>query len=624
MKSTEVRARFLNFFKERGHAILPSASLVPQNDPSVLFNTAGMQPLVPYLLGEKHPLGTRLANIQKCVRTGDIDEIGDNTHATFFEMMGNWSLGDYFKKDTIQWSFELLTDKEIGFGLDAQRLYVTCFEGNDDAPKDTESAEIWKNIFEKAGVTGERIYFMPAKNNWWSAGDNGPCGPDTEMFYDLTGSHTSGMTKEEYLLADDKQEIVEIWNDVFMEYIKKDGVVVGKLASQNVDTGSGFERVTAVLQGKNNIFDTDIFEAVMREVGKITDNLKSQRIISDHMRTAVFMIADGVVPSNTDQGYILRRLIRRAVFNTTSRTLTQPPVEAIVHALFETYGSVYENLIPQKEKIVSEIVKEAEKFAKTIERGLRALKQVLGGIKSGMSVTEEEANEDRINPIRNRINGKELFFFFTTFGLPPELFLEIIDVDRKNAETEFNIYNREKVLTEFKEEFSKHQDLSRAGSEQKFKGGLAGTGEVETRYHTATHLLHQALRDVLGDTVQQKGSNITAERLRFDFAYGEKMTDEQKKKVEEIVNKKIQAKLPVQKIVLSKADAEKTGALHFFGDKYGDEVSVYFIGDSLETAYSKEFCGGPHVSNLSELGHFKISKEEAVSAGVRRIKAILE
>ena len=280
MKSSEIRSRFLSFFKERGHAIIPSASLLPENDPSVLFNTAGMQPLVPYLLGEKHPLGTRLANIQKCVRTGDIDEIGDNTHATFFEMMGNWSLGDYFKKDAISWSFELLTNKEIGFGLDPQRLYVTCFEGNEDAPKDTESAEIWKNIFDAAGVTGERIYFMPAKNNWWSAGDNGPCGPDTEMFYDLTGTHTTGMTKEEYLLADDKQEVVEIWNDVFMEYLKKDGVVVGKLASQNVDTGSGFERVTAVLQGKNNIFDTDIFDAVMSEAGKITNNLKSQRIIS--------------------------------------------------------------------------------------------------------------------------------------------------------------------------------------------------------------------------------------------------------------------------------------------------------------------------------------------------------
>lgn len=606
MKSSEIRSRFLNFFKERGHAILPSASLLPENDPSVLFNTAGMQPLVPYLLGEKHPLGTRLANIQKCVRTGDIDEIGDNTHATFFEMMGNWSLGDYFKKDAIAWSFELLTNKEIGFGLDPQRLYVTCFEGNEDAPKDTESAEIWKNIFDTAGVTGERIYFMPAKNNWWSAGDNGPCGPDTEMFYDLTGTHASGMTKEEYLAADDKQEVVEIWNDVFMEYLKKDGVVVGKLASQNVDTGSGFERVTAVLQGKNNIFDTDIFEAVMREAGKITDNLKSQRIISDHMRTATFMIADGVIPSNTDQGYILRRLIRRAVFNTTSRVLSKENVEATVSALSETYSSTYPNILEQKGKIIDEIVKEAEKFARTIEKGLKDFTKL-----------QNQWNENK----EIFVDGSMFFDMYTNNGFPVELSLEEYSRILGSPVPE-NV--RERILKGFKERLTQHQDLSRVGAEQKFKGGLAGTGEVETRYHTATHLLHQALRDVLGPSVQQKGSNITSERLRFDFTHAQKMTDEEKKQVEDIVNAKIKAKLPMQKVVMKKEDAEKTGALHFFGDKYGDEVSVYFIGDSLDTAYSKEFCGGPHVSNIGELGHFKIAKEEAVSAGVRRIKAVLQ
>ncbi len=589
MKSSEIRSRFLNFFKERGHAIIPSASLLPENDPSVLFNTAGMQPLVPYLLGEKHPLGTRLANIQKCVRTGDIDEIGDNTHATFFEMMGNWSLGDYFKKDAIEWSYELLTNKEVGFGLDPQRLYVTCFEGNDDAPKDTESSQIWKDIFEKAGVTGERIYFMPAKNNWWSAGDNGPCGPDTEMFYDLTGTHASGMTKEEYLMADDKQEVVEIWNDVFMEYLKKDGVVVGKLSSQNVDTGSGFERVTAVLQGKNNIFDTDIFEAVMKEAGKITDNLKSQRIISDHMRTAVFMIADGVVPSNTDQGYILRRLIRRAVFNTTVRALSRESITSIVEALLLTYSSVYENLGPQKTKIIDEIVKESEKFAKTIEQGAKEF--------------EKMASSGNI----------DAFVLFSSYGFPIDMTVEL-------GKQKGVLVDEER----FKEEFKKHQELSRAGAEQKFKGGLAGTGEMEVKYHTTTHLLHQALRDVLGQTVQQKGSNITAERLRFDFTHPQKMTDEEKKKVEDIVNAKIAENLSVQKVVMKKEDAEKTGALHFFGDKYGDEVSVYFIGDSIDSAYSKEFCGGPHVDHIGQLGHFKIAKEEAVSAGVRRIKAVLE
>lgn len=589
LHSSEIRNRFLNFFKDRGHAVLPSASLLPQNDPSVLFNTAGMQPLVPYLLGEKHPLGTRLASIQKCVRTGDIDEIGDNTHVTFFEMMGNWSLGDYFKKEAIEWSFELLTNKEIGFGLDPQRLYVTCFEGNEDAPKDTESAEIWKGIFEKAGVTGERIYFMPAKNNWWSAGDNGPCGPDTEMFYDLTGRHTSGMTKEEYLMADDKQEVVEIWNDVFMEYVKKDGVVVSKLASQNVDTGSGLERVTAVLQGKNNIFDTDIFEAVMKEVGEITDNLKSQRIISDHMRTATFMIADGVLPANSDQGYILRRLIRRAVFNTTTRTLSQESVERIVHALVSVFGDIYSNILSQKTKIIDEITKESEKFAKTIEQGTKEF--------------EKMATSGDI----------DAFILFSSYGFPIDMTIELGKQKGVTVDEE-----------KFKEEFKKHQELSRVGAEQKFKGGLAGTGEMEVKYHTATHLLHQALRDVLGSTVQQKGSNITAERLRFDFTHPQKMTDDEKKQVEDIVNAKIAEKLPMQKVVMKKDDAEKTGALHFFGDKYGEEVSVYFIGNSLETAYSKEFCGGPHVTNTGELGHFKIAKEEAVSAGVRRIKAVLE
>lgn len=592
MDSNEIRSRFLKFFEKRGHAILPSASLVPLNDPSVLFNTAGMQPLVPYLLGEKHPLGTRLANIQKCVRTGDIDEIGDNTHATFFEMMGNWSLGDYFKKEAIEWSFELLTNKEIGFGLNPQRLYVTCFEGNNDAPKDIESAEIWKNIFEKAGVTGERIYFMPAKNNWWSAGDNGPCGPDTEMFYDLTDTHTSGMTKEDYLLADDKQEVVEIWNDVFMEYLKKDGKVIGKLTSKNVDTGSGFERVATVLQGKNNIFDTDIFKMVMAEAGKITDNIKSQRIISDHMRTAVFMIADGVVPSNTDQGYILRRLIRRAVFNTKSRAFSKENVEAIIIALSNTYSATYSNISEQKEKIISEIVKEAEKFAKTIEQGVKEFEKLTEGGKS--------------------ISGVDAFTLFSSFGFPFDLTKELALIKGLSVDEE-----------SFKEEFIKHQDLSRAGSEQKFKGGLSGTGQIETCYHTATHLLHQALRDVLGDSVQQKGSNITSERLRFDFTHSQKMTDKEKKKVEDIVNEKIQAKLPMQKVVMKKEDAEKTGALHFFGDKYGDEVSVYFIGDSIDSAYSKEFCGGPHIANTKELGQFKILKEEAVAQGIRRIKAVL-
>jgi len=615
MKSTDVRKRFLNFFKERDHAIIPSASLVPENDPSVLFNTAGMQPLVPYLLGEKHPLGTRLADIQKCVRTGDIDEIGDNTHATFFEMMGNWSLGDYFKKDAINWSFELLTDKEIGFGLDPQRLYVTCFEGNTDAPKDTESEAIWKEIFEKHGVTGERIYFMPAKNNWWSAGDNGPCGPDTEMFYDLTGTHALGMTKENYLLADDKQEIVEIWNDVFMEYLKKDGVVVGKLEKQNVDTGSGFERVVAVLQGKTNIFDTDIFERIMNEAGKITDNLKSQRIIADHIRTAVFMIADGVLPSNTDQGYVLRRLIRRSLIKAVNKKIENENIIALVGAVVSSYKEIYLEVLENETFIIGIIIKEIDKFQKTLTKGyVEALKKFFNKAVGGID-PENLPKGIVLKGNILRVDGQEVFNLRQTFGVPIEISQEIM--------RDWGIEFDQQTIQEEKDAFEKHQELSRSGSEQKFKGGMGGTGVQEVRYHTATHLLHQALRDVLGESVQQKGSNITSERLRFDFAYPQKMTEEEKKKVEDIVNEKIALKLPMQKVVMKKEDAEKTGALHFFGDKYGDEVSVYFIGESIKSAYSKEFCGGPHVTNVGELGVFKIAKEEAVSAGVRRIKATL-
>jgi alanyl-tRNA synthetase len=594
MTSAEIRRRFLAFFAARGHAIMPSASLVPENDPSVLFNTAGMQPLVPYLLGEKHPAGTRLANFQKCVRTGDIDEIGDNTHATFFEMMGNWSLGDYFKEEAINWSFELLTSKTEGFGLDPRRLYVTCFEGDENAPRDEESAEIWRGIFAKHGVTGERIYFMPAKNNWWQPGPNGPCGPDTEMFYDLTGSLTKaeGLTKDEYLRADDAQQIVEIWNDVFMQYLKKDDKVVGKLEKRNVDTGSGFERVTMTLQGKTNIFDTDIFAGIMAEAGKIASNLKSQRIISDHMRTAVFMIADGVLPANTDQGYILRRLIRRAVFNADTKSISGESVDAIVGAVVSTYKDTYSNIATQGETIAKEIYKEAEKFSKALSHGLNEFEKIAR--KGG------------------DISGADAFTLFSSYGFPIDLTVELakakgIAVDRAS----------------FDAEFKKHQDLSRAGAEQKFKGGLGDTSEISLKYHTATHLLHQALRQVLGTHVQQKGSNITPERLRFDFVHTAKMTDDEKKRVEDIVNAAIAAKLPVHRVELPKAEAEATGALHFFGDKYGDVVSVYYIGESIDGAISKEFCGGPHVENTGILGTFKIQKEEAVSAGVWRIKAVL-
>ena len=593
LTSEQIRSRFLQFFQTRGHAIIPSASLVPENDPSVLFNTAGMQPLVPYLLGEKHPAGTRLVNSQKCVRTNDINEVGDNTHLTFFEMLGNWSLGDYWKKEAIEWSYEFLTSPDEGLGLSPQRLYITCFEGNDDAPRDMESANIWREIFEKNNVTGERIYFRPAEKNWWSAGDNGPCGPDTEMFYDLTGELNKGMTLDEYLKADDEQKVVEIWNDVFMEYLKKDGTVVRKLEKKNVDTGSGLERVVMVVQGKNNIFDTDVFQPIMTKIDQYSTvpNVHARRIVADHVRTAVFMIADGVTPSNTDRGYVLRRLLRRAIRYADVLSMKSGSLSWIAEAVIEKYVAIYPQVNTESEKIKKEIDSEESKFRNTLQSGLKKFEKLLHA----------------------HINGEDAFVLFSTYGFPFEVTAELakekgITIDEKG----------------FAEEMKKHQARSRVGSEHKFKGGLGGTGDMEVKYHTATHLLHQALRDVLGNGVEQRGSNITSERLRFDFTYREKMSDEQKRQVENIVNGKITEKLPMQKVVMKKIDAENTGALHFFGDTYGNEVSVYYIGDSLESAYSKEFCGGPHVDNIGVLGHFKIIKEEAISAGVRRIKAVLE
>jgi len=577
MNSDEIRKRFIDFFEKRGHALVPSASLVPENDPSVLFTTAGMQPLVPFLLGEKHPLGKRLVSIQKCVRTGDLEDIGDNRHFSFFQMLGNWSLGDYFKEEAIKWSYEFLTSKLEGLGLDANRLYVTCFEGDENAERDEESARLWQEL----GIPESKIYFLGAEDNWWSPGDNGPCGPDTEMFYDLTPQGLGDLSKEEFLAAVKKEDLVEIWNDVFMQYEKMEGKIIGKLKSKNVDTGAGLERMTAVLQGKATAYETDLFEPIIskiKQLSRVRDE-KAERIVADHMRTAVFMIADGVVPSNTDRGYVLRRLIRRAVRYGEKLKVLGTLIE-VAEVVVEKYKANYPNLETAPIHLIQD---EELKFQDTLDAGLKQFEK-----------------------------GEDPFILFTSYGFPFELTRELaeekgIKVDEKD----------------FQEKFKAHQDLSRAGAEQKFKGGLAGHSDMEVRYHTATHLLHQALRDVLGNEVGQKGSNITPERLRFDFAFPRKVTDEEKKKVEDIVNAKIRAALPVNKIILPKAEAEKTGALHFFGEKYPDEVSVYFIGDSLETAWSKEFCGGPHVVNTKELGVFKIQKEEAVSAGVRRIKAVL-
>ncbi len=598
MKSEEIRNRFISFFKERGHYILPSSPLVPENDPSVLFNTAGMQPLVPYLMGKTHPNGDKLANIQKCVRTTDIEDVGDNTHLTFFEMMGNWSLGSYFKEEAIKWSYELLTSKQYGFGLDPKRLYVTVFKGDENSPADEQAKKIWM----EAGMPENRIYFKDASANWWPAVKGkdtwtGPTGPCSEMFYDLTEQGLGDMTLEQYNKADDEQKIVEIWNDVFMEFEKKDGKIISKLAKKNVDTGAGFERITTVLQNKTNVYDTDLFSEIMELAGSITDNIKSRRILSDHIRSSIFLISDGVLPGNTDQGYILRRLIRRAVFNTINRKLDRASIEKFVDIVCRKYAGVYTNIMSQRDNIIDVIYKECEKFGKTIENGMKEFEKIS----------------------KNDISGQQAFTLFSSYGFPIDLTLELAKVKGIKID-----------IASFDEEFKKHQELSRSGAEKKFKGGLGDTSDNSLRYHTATHLLHQALHDVLGQGIMQKGSNITPERLRFDFSYTGKMTDEQKKKVEDIVNQKMNESLPVNMVVMKKEDAEKTGAKHFFGEKYSDEVSIYFIGNDIDSAYSKEFCGGPHVKNTKELkgenGNlvFKIQKEEAVAQGVRRIKAVLQ
>lgn len=587
MTSSEIRQKFLKFFEKRGHAIIPSASLITPDEKGItnptLFNTAGMQPLIPYLLGKEHPQGKRLVDSQKCLRTVDIDDIGDKTHATFFEMLGNWSLGDYFKKEAIEWSFDFLTSKEEGLGLDPRRLYVTVFEGDENAERDEQAVEIWRDIFQRKKIEGERIFYMGAKANWWAAGDNGPCGPDTEMFYDISNKFSGkGLTKEEYVAADEARDVIEVWNDVFMQYEKKDGKIVGKLPKPSVDTGAGLERLCMTLQGVDNIYDTDIFRGAIEKIKELSENLdiRSARIIADHIRASLFLIADGVTPSNTDRGYVLRKLIRRAVRHADK--ISFYGFSQIIKIFQAHYAQIYPETT--NTNIGKTIQGEENKFRETLSKGLKEFEK-----------------------------GTDAFTLFSSYGFPLELTLELAKEKGITVDVE-----------KFNEEFKKHQSLSRSGAEKKFKGGLADESEMSIKYHTATHLLHQALHDVLGEGVMQKGSNITPERLRFDFSYGAKMTDEEKKRVEKIVNEKIQEKLPVNKIVLPLEEAEKTGARHFFGEKYGDQVSVYYIGKDMQSAYSKEFCGGPHVENIGDLGTFKIMKEEAVSQGVRRIKALLE
>ena len=584
MKAIEIRNKYLNFFKKHGHAVIPSASLIPENDPSVLFTTAGMQPLVPYLLGEKHPSGTRLTDYQKCLRTNDIEEVGDNRHLTYFEMLGNWSLGDYFKEESIQMSFDFLT-KELQ--IPVEKLSVTVFAGDDDCPRDEVAAECWK----KAGILDGHIYYYGKDDNWWIAGEEGPCGPDTEMFYD-TGKPACGPDCQP---SCDCGKYVEIWNNVFMEYFKSKDGKYSKLAQRNVDTGLGLERMTMLLQGKETPFDTELFKPVMDRLSELqkVDNIESRRIIAEHLRSSMMVISDGGRPSNVDRGYILRRLIRRMVRHMNKLQISLDELSTLIDINVENLKEMYPALEANKETIKNVILEEKDKFVKTLEKGEKEFAKEVGQVK--------EQGE-------NIVPGKVVFRLYDTYGFPPEVTEELATENGMKIDKEG-----------FDKLFKEHQEKSRAGSEQKFKGGLASTGEIETKYHTATHLLNAALKQVLGAHVHQRGSNITAERMRFDFSHPAKMTDEEKQKTEDLVNEWITEAIPVEHLEMKKDDAIKMGAEAMFIEKYGDIVSVYKIGD-----VSIELCGGPHVSNTSELGHFKIKKEESSSSGIRRIKAILD
>ena len=583
MKAIDIRNKYLKFFERNGHKIIPSAPLIPENDPSVLFTTAGMQPLVPYLLGQKHPEGKRLTDYQKCLRTNDIDEVGDNRHLTYFEMLGNWSLGDYFKQESIKMSYEFLT-KELG--IPSEKISVTCFEGDEDCPKDVETAAAW----EKAGIPKERIYFYGKEDNWWIAGEEGPCGPDTEMFYDTGKPKCS----EDCQPSCDCGKYVEIWNNVFMEYYKKDGKYT-KLEQKNVDTGLGLERMAMLLQNKETPFDTEIFKPVMDKLKEIAknDDISSRRIVAEHLRSSIMVVSDGGRPSNIDRGYILRRLIRRMTRHLNKLEIDLNKLPELIDLNIDTLEELYPELQKNREVIKEVIVTEKDKFMKTLNNGEREFNKVISRLK-----------EKKLS----KIDSKTIFNLYETYGFPPEVTKDLA------IENGFEV-NLDEVDKLFKE----HQEKSRMGSEHKFKGGLAEQNEKTIAYHTATHLLNAALKEVIGKDSHQRGSNITSERMRFDFNCDHKLTDEEKKKIEDLVNKWIDEDLDVKVEKMKKEDAIKSGAECMFIEKYPDEVTVYTIGD-----VSKELCGGPHVKHTKELGHFKIVKEEASSQGVRRIKAILE
>lgn len=589
METIDLKDKYLKFFESKGHKVIPSAPIIPENDPTCLFNTAGMQPLVPYLKGEPHPEGKRLTDVQKCFRTNDLDSIGDTTHHTFFEMLGNWSLGDYFKEDAIAWSYEFLTKT---LNIPAERLAVTVFKGNHLVPADNESAEIWK----KAGIKEDRIAFLGEEDNWWPNMElTGPCGPDTEIFY----WRSNEAIPEKF--DPENENWVEIWNNVFMQYNHETDGTFKPLKNKNVDTGLGVERVTAILEGYTDNYKSSVWRDVISKIEEISGlsyedekNARAMRIIADHIRAVVMIAGDdaGIKPSNTDQGYILRRLIRRIIryAKKLNIDINSDWEQTLATMIIEKYSKYYSELERNKDVILQVLKDEKVKFNRTLEKGLREFE------KETRNIEGKEINKDIA------------FRLYDTYGFPIELTEELAKENGLTVDTEG-----------FKQKFAEHQEKSREGASQKFKGGLASTGEMETKYHTATHLLNAALKKVLGPHVHQKGSNITAERMRFDFSHNSKMTDEEKQKTEDLVNEYIKMAIPVEKLEMKKEDAINAGAEAMFVDKYGDIVSVYKIGD-----VSMELCGGPHAHNTSELGHFKIKKEEASSAGVRRIKAILE
>jgi len=623
MKLAEVRQKYLDFFAKKDHVIIPSSSLIPENDPTTLFTGSGMQPLIPFLLGEKHPSGTRITNSQKCFRAEDIEEIGDNRHTTFFEMLGNWSLGDYFKREQLKWFFEFLVSC---IKLDPNRLYVTVFSGDEKngIPRDEESVVIWKSLFAAQGIEakdveimtvenggeqgmrGGRIFYYGAKKNWWSRSgipenmpEGEPGGPDSEVFYEFDSvKHDEKFGKYCHPNCDCGR-FMEIGNSVFMEYVKRSGMFE-KLVQKNVDFGGGLERIVAASNNDADVFHADVFFELLRVAEKLSgkkyddsaENRRSFRIIADHLRGSVFMISEGIVPSNTDQGYIVRRLLRRAVRFADALGIHEQSLVFLAEPLIRVYADVYSSLQMDADRIQQEIGKEEDRFRRTLRNGIKEFERVVD---------------------RGTVTGKDAFVLFSTYGFPFEMTMELaidrgISVDRE----------------EYRKEFEQHRELSRSASKGKFKGGLADHSNISVRYHTATHLLHKALREVLGDHVEQKGSNITPERLRFDFSHGEKMTEEEKKKVETIVNEKITSALPVSYEIVPVEEARRRGAIGVFEEKYGDQVKIYQIGGAENGIFSLEFCGGPHVSNTNELeGRFKILKEESVAAGVRRIKAVI-